>query len=148
MDGRRFRRAALGGVLFLFLALVRCDGDGPSGTIVFEVGGEWIEVSTLVSNDCDVLDIPPTSTTDVTIIPSESQITFVYHLQGDDLDLTGTFNSQTGVFTFSLSGPGGSLVQSGRFTSNTRYTSETEVVLFEGAGTCTARTSEVGQRSS
>jgi hypothetical protein len=145
MDGRRFRKAALGGVLCLFLALVHCDGDGPSGVTGLDVAGAWIEVSTVVDDGCE-LGFDEVSTTSVTIIPSGSQITFVFHPQGGDVAFQGTFDSGTGNFVLTIIGPGGSIVQSGRFSSNTRYTSETVITLI--AESCTTRTSEVGQRSS
>ena len=154
MDGRRFRKAALGGVLCLFLALVHCGGDGPSETIVLNVGGAWIEISTLVSDGCGFdPPLPQTISSNLTVVPSGNNITFVYHAQGaDDTVVAGTWNSATGVFTITfvdqVDGVTLTATQSGRFTSNTQYTSESNIVITDGVVSCTVRTSEVGQRSS
>ena len=125
-------------------------GGGPSSVVTFEVSGSWVEVSTLVADFCG-LDLLPTSTTEVTVIQSQNQVTFVFHSEEfGDTTLIGTFNSRTGEFSLPFNDQQGgvslSVLQSGRFTSNTRYTSETTIVISEGAQNCTIRTSEVGQR--
>jgi hypothetical protein len=155
MDGRRFSKAALGGVLCLFLALqVRCDG-GPSETIVLEVGGAWVEISTLVNDGCGFDDppLPATITSNLTVVPSGDQISFVYPAQGGGSSvLTGTWNSRTGVFSLTfvdqIDDVTLTAVVNGTFTSNSRYTSETSIVISDGVVSCTVLTSEVGQRSS
>lgn len=149
------RRVAAVGVLGALVSLhAGCGGGGgPSGTVVFEVGGEWIEISTLVSNTCPesvVGQVAQTVSTDTTIVPSGSQITFVFHDPAGDAVIVGAFNSRTGEFSlsFTLQNGGDSFVytQSGSFSSNTRYTSETQAVITQGGQTCAIRRSEVGQR--
>ena len=152
MDGRRFGKTGCAAGLFLLIALqVGCNG-GPSGVVTLNVGGEWIEISTVVSDQCN-LDLPPTATSDVTIIQSGSQISFVFRSEDfGDTVLAGTFNPRTGDFSLSFAEQGGGIsvtaVQSGRFTSSSRYTSTSEIVVTQGVQSCTVRTSETGQRRS
>ena len=144
----------LAGIFWTAVAavLIGCGGGGggPSSVVVFDVGGSWVELSTLLLDAC-ALGLPPTATTQVTVIQSQDQITFVFHSEEfGDTTVTGTFNSRTGEFSLPFNdqqdGVSLSVLQSGRFTSNTRYTSDTTIVISEGAQSCTIRTSEVGQR--
>lgn len=142
-------KAVAAGTLCFVVAL-GCNGDGPSGVVVIDVNGSWVEVSTLTFNDCGI-DLPATSSINVTIIQGANQITFVFHLMEGNLPITGTFNAQSGEFSLSLTEQEGgvtlSLVQNGRFTSNTRYTSESTAVFSQGAESCTIRSTELGQKS-
>jgi hypothetical protein len=148
----RIRNAMWAGAWLPILALlIQCDGGGPT-SVTLNVGGEWIEISTLVADNCD-LGLPPTATSNVTIIPSGNQITFVFHSDGfDDAVLNGTFDSRTGQFSLTFAEQGGGIsvtaLQSGRFTSSSRYTSTSEIVVTQGGASCTVRTSEAGERRS
>ena len=139
-------RAVLSGAAIL-VAVGACSGGGPAGVTGLQVGGSWIEVSTLIEDECDS-GLPPTSTAPLTIVPDGNRINFVYHLTGGDFVLAGTFNPQTGAFTLSFSEGSVTGVQAGSFSSTSSYTSESEIVVALGGGeTCTVRTSEVGQRA-
>ena len=139
-------------VPFVVALVISCSGSGPTGVIGFDVGGAWIEVSTLALDECGT-SIPTTSTTDVTIIyGGGTQITFVFHFAQGDLALPGTFNTETHAFVlpYADSDPqtGNTVVgaQSGTFTSESNYTSTTEVVLTVDGESCTVRSNEVAQR--
>ncbi len=153
MSGRRFLRTALVAGLVLVTAFaVGCSNDGPTGVVGFDVAGEWIEISTVISDECE-LGLDPTSTAPLTILVSGTQILFVYHLEGVDAVLSGTFDPQSGEFTLLYDAQGQGLTisgqQAGSFDSDSSYTSVSEVVVMEDetGTTCTLRTSEVGQRA-
>jgi hypothetical protein len=63
---------------------------------------------------------------------------------------TGSLNPTTGDFTlsgtFTDDGVTVTIVQSGRFSSSTRYTAETVLTVSDGTITCTIRTNDTGSR--
>ncbi|HYO45777.1 MAG TPA: hypothetical protein VEY33_03725 [Gemmatimonadota bacterium] len=63
---------------------------------------------------------------------------------------TGSLNLTTGDFTLSgtatVDGITISIVQSGRFSSSTRYTAETVITFSDGVTVCTLRTTDSGSR--
>jgi hypothetical protein len=134
------------------LALGAACSNGPTGLVGFAIGGEWIEVSTLVTDECDT-GLPEIVTSDVTVIyGGGNAITFVYHLPSGDFSLSGSFDAETHAFTLPFGGtdPSGASAigqQSGTFSSESDYTSTTTIVIVSGGETCTVETHEVGQRS-
>ena len=133
-----------------FAALVvACNGGGPSDpedpSNGLQVSGTWTETSQIVSNPCGI-DLPGQVTGSFQLVQSGTQLTAT----SDGETVTGTLNLTTGDFTlagsFDLNGLNVTVVQSGRFSSSTRYTAETVITLSDGVQTCTVRTSDTGTR--
>lgn len=136
-------------VLVSFLSLLMAcssGGGGPTGPAEsLQVSGLWIETSRLTENPCE-LNFPEVSTSSVTIVQNGTQLAATQ--QG--ITATGTINLSTGNFTISatISDPDLVIVviQSGRFSSNTRYTAESRATITDGIDTCTLRSTDEGQR--
>ena len=130
------------------LALLACNGDGggPSSPVTLNVAGTWIETSQIVSNPCD-LEFPGNLTGTVELTQSGTQLSVL--LDGDVVG-TGTLNLSTGDFTlsgtFTEEGVTVTILQLGRFSSSTRYTSETVLTFSSGSISCTVRTNDTGSR--
>jgi hypothetical protein len=134
--------------LWIGIAVLACNGNGggPSSPDNLSVAGTWTETSQIVSNPCG-LELPGTLTGTVQLTQSGTQLTVV-----DDGEVlgTGSLNLTTGDFTlsgtFTDDGVTVTIVQSGRFSSSTRYTAETVLTVSDGTITCTIRTNDTGSR--
>jgi hypothetical protein len=134
--------------LWIGIAVLACNGDGggPSSPDTLNVAGTWTETSQIVSNPCD-LEFPGSLTGTVELAQSGTQLSVL--LDGEVVG-TGTLNQSTGDFTLSGTltedGVTVTILQSGRFSSSTRYTSETVLTFTSGSITCTVRTNDTGSR--
>lgn len=130
------------------LAVLACSdgGGGPTSPNPLQVSGTWSETSQIISNPCE-LELPGTLTGTFELSQSGTQLTVLF--EGEVLG-TGALNLTTGDFTLSgtstVEGLTISVVQSGRFSSSTRYTAETVITITDGVVTCTVRTSDAGSR--
>lgn len=130
------------------LAVLACSdgGGGPTSPSPLQVSGTWSETSQIVSNPCE-LELPGTLTGTFELSQSGTQLTVLF--EGEVLG-TGALNLTTGDFTLSgtstVEGLTISVVQSGRFSSSTRYTAETVITITDGVVVCTVRTSDAGSR--
>ncbi|MFN2421256.1 MAG: hypothetical protein ABR527_07730 [Gemmatimonadota bacterium] len=137
-------RVLFGGVAFALLA--SCGGGGGSPTEpLLSVSGLWIVTSQLLQNTCGI-QIPNTTVTNVTITQSGVQLT----AQGGDITYSGTIDTRTGNFTISASTSSGGIsaveIISGRFSSNTRFSSESQATFTDGVDSCVIRSSDDGRR--
>ena len=110
-----------------------------------------MEVSTVVANDCLVVDDFGTpSTRELTIQRVRNRIVFVYPTSSGELALAGSFDARTGEFSvpIEIGAPRVTGVRTGRFSSGDRFTSQTTMVLRVAGQTCTVVSNEVGQRRS
>ena len=134
--------------LWIGIAVLACNGDGggPSSPDTLSVAGIWTETSQIVFNPCD-LEFPGTLTGTVELTQSGTQLAVL--LDGEVVG-TGTLNLTTGDFTlsgtFTEQGVTVTILQSGRFSSSTRYTSETVLTFTGGPITCIVRTNDTGSR--
>ena len=136
--------------LWIGLAVFACSGGNGGGDPVspatLQVAGTWSMTSQLVLNSCEI-PFPSTLTGPVQLTQSGTQITVV--LEGEAVG-SGSLNLTTGDFTLSATttedGVTTTLVQSGRFSSSTRFTSETVITATDGVITCTIRTNDTGSR--
>ncbi|CAN5897529.1 hypothetical protein BH20GEM1_BH20GEM1_03770 [soil metagenome] len=141
-------RAKYSRYLWIGLGVLACNGDGggPASPGNLSVAGTWTETSQIVSNPCG-LELPGSLTGTFQLTQSGTQLTVVD--DGEALG-TGSLNLTTGDFTlsgtFTEDGVTVTIVQSGRFTSSTRYTAETILTVSDGAITCTIRTNDTGSR--
>ena len=134
--------------LWIGLAALACNGGGggPVSPGSLQVSGTWTETSQIVSNPCE-LELPGSLTGTFQLSQSGTQLTV---LSEGEIVGTGSLNLTTGDFT--LSGAGSvdgitiSIVQSGRFSSSTRYTAETVITFSDGVTVCTLRTTDSGSR--
>lgn len=134
--------------LWIGLVALACNGDGggPASPDTLSVSGTWTETSQIVSNPCG-LELPGSLTGTFQLTQSGTQLMVV-----DDGEVigSGSLNLMTGDFTLSATfteeGVSITVVQSGRFSSSTRYTAETVVTLSDGTITCTVRTNDTGSR--
>ncbi|HUP01674.1 MAG TPA: hypothetical protein VM737_09175 [Gemmatimonadota bacterium] len=140
------------GVLLAMTAvaiLAACGGGGYGGPTTppegLDVSGTWTVTSTIVENTCGI-DLPTTSTATVTITQNGTRITF--RIEG--LVASGTIDLATGEYTISAvieSEDGQAIIEeSGRFSSNDRYTADSSLTLVIDEGSCVIRTSESGRR--
>ena len=134
---------------FWILALGCSGGGGGGGPIApapLQVSGTWTETSQIVSNPCE-LELPGTLTGTFQLSQSGTQLTV--SSEGEVVG-SGSLNLTTGDFTLSgtdtIEGLTITVVQSGRFSSSTRYTAETVITITDGVVVCTLRTNDSGSR--
>jgi hypothetical protein len=98
-----------------------------------------------VSNLCE-LELPGSTIGMGQIVQTGTVLT----LTTDRITATGSINPTTGDFTLSGTFSSGGLtitpIQSGRFTSSTRFTAETVYTISDGVESCVFRTSDSGVR--
>jgi hypothetical protein len=136
--------------LWIGLAVMACSGGNgggdPVSPVTLQVAGTWTETSQIVFNPCEI-PLPSSITGTVQLTQSGSQLTVVDN--GETLG-TGSLNLTTGDFTLSGTsvedGVTTTIVQSGRFSSSTRFTSETVITATDGVITCVVRTNDTGSR--
>lgn len=143
---------SLSSILFLALTVAACGGNGyggptdPGNDDEFDVSGTWLVTATLIEEDCPQ-EVEEVNTGTIVIDQNGTQISFRQGL----LVATGTINLQTGDFSISAtieSVDGQILImEEGRFTSNTRYMSETAFTFQPTVEPpCTVLTSDSGVR--
>ena len=134
--------------LWIGLAVLACKGDGggPASPENLSVAGTWTETSQIVSNPCG-LELPGTLTGTFQLTQSGTQLMVV---EDGEVIGTGSLNLTTGDFalsgTFTEDGVTVTIVQSGRFSSSTRFTAETILTVSDGSITCIVRTNDTGSR--
>ena len=136
--------------LWVGLAVLACNGGsgggGPVSPATLQVAGTWTETSQIVSNPCE-FELPGSLTGTFQLTQSGTQLTVIS--EGEVVG-TGSLNLTTGDFTLSGSstfeGVTVTVVQSGRFSSSTRYTAETVITATDGVIVCTIRTNDTGSR--
>ena len=154
---KRFWRFAPAPLAAALVLLPACGGSGPTGgTVTFFVGGQWIMVSTLVSNNCpDTGEDPPTVGTSNLSIQQSGNVLLVNATlpDGTQIPLSGTLNQDTGDFSVSVTAeiqdPPGTVTytQTGTFSSEDAFTSTSTFTLNAFGDTCSVVGSEVGTRS-
>ena len=143
--------------MLLALAFTTCGGDGSGPTDPgdgngngFNVSGTWRVTARVIETTCEGIELGDEETEEVIIEHEGDQITFIVAGIGS---VMGTIDVETGEFEIvaDVFVPGvGSLAlqESGRFTSETNYTSQ-ETVTFEDASVvCHFRTADEGTRIS
>jgi hypothetical protein len=136
--------------LWIGLAVMACSGGNgggdPVSPVTLQVAGTWTETSQIVFNPCEI-PFPSSITGTVQLTQSGTQLTVIDN--GETLG-TGTLNLTTGDFTLSGTsvedGVTTTIVQSGRFSSSTRFTSETVITATDGVIICIVRTNDTGSR--
>jgi hypothetical protein len=132
-----------------WVALACSGGGGPGGPDEpgngLQVSGTWMETVQVVSNPCG-LELPGQSSGTLQLVQNGTQLTAI----SEGLSISGTINTTNGDFTlsgvFSVSGLEITIVQSGNFSSSSRYTAETMFTITDGSATCTVQTSDSGIR--
>jgi hypothetical protein len=134
--------------LWIGLAVFACSGGNGGGDPVspatLNVAGTWSETVQIVFDPCG-FDLDLSGTFELS--QSGTQLTVI-----DDGEVvgTGSLNLTTGDFTLSGSatsqGVTITVVQSGRFSSSTRFTAESVITITDGVITCIIRTNDTGSR--
>ena len=149
-------RSMIGRVL-LALTIAACSSSGGNGGPMdpgngdeLDVSGTWTVTATVLETTCPGVELGAQETEDVVIEHEGSQITFIVEGVGS---VTGTIDGETGDFEIDaeIFVPGtGSLTlhESGRFDSESHYTSEETVTVEDEEIACTFRTSDEGSRTS
>ncbi|MGH7544400.1 MAG: hypothetical protein ACREK7_10735 [Gemmatimonadota bacterium] len=139
------------GRVLLALAIAACSSSGygpddPGDGDELDVSGTWTVTAMLIEEDCPE-DVEPVNTGTIQIEQDGTEITFRQGL----IVASGTINLQTGQFVINgsvdLVDGVALIMEEGRFTSDTRYTSETSFTIQPVADpSCTIRTSDTGVR--
>lgn len=132
---------AAGSVLLLVLAVGCGDdedgGGGPMEPEPLDVNGIWVETIETTLDGCGLL--PEVSTE--TRVLTQDGTDLVADVMG--LMIEGTIDPATGDFTLELDAGNAFVIQSGRFTSNDRYSATTTATLANG---CRFETDDEGVR--
>lgn len=131
-------------IVLLVTVVAACEDDGDAGPMEpdpepLEVTGVWTETAEVTLDDCDLL--PETLTETRTLEQDGTELV----ANVDGVIIEGTIDPVTGDFTLELRVGDAFAIQSGRFSSDTRYTAETTATLANG---CRFETTDEGMRES
>ena len=122
-------------------------GGGPADPVTLQVEGTWSETSEVVFDACELLDRLGPLTRNIRISQSGNQLGLF--LEAESIG-TGSLDPTTGDFvlsgTYMVDGIEVSFVQRGRFSSATRYTATSDILISGPFVSCEAETSNVGVR--
>jgi len=134
------RNGAAGRILLLLFALGCGDDEddgGPMEPEPLDVNGVWVETAETTLDGCGLL---PEVSTETRVVTQDGTV-LVADVMG--LRIEGTIDPATGDFTLELDAGNAFATQSGRFTSNDRYTATTTATLANG---CRFETDDEGVR--
>jgi len=134
------RSGAAGRILLLLFALGCGDDEddgGPMEPEPLDVNGVWVETAETTLDGCGLL---PEVSTETRVVTQDGTV-LVAAVMG--LMIEGTIDPATGEFTLELDAGTAFATQSGRFTSNDRYTATTTATLANG---CRFETDDEGVR--
>jgi hypothetical protein len=123
-------------------------GDGgPAAPVTLQVEGIWSETSEVLFDACELADRIGPLTRTVRLSQSGNQLGLF--LEGESVG-TGSLNPTTGDFvlsgTYTVDGLEISFIQRGRFSSATRYTATSDIIVSAEFVTCEVETTNAGVR--
>lgn len=141
MKHLRSRRLTASWIALLLAAQACADESAPTepDPEPLQVTGVWVETVQVTLDDCGLL--PETLTETRTLEQDGTELV----ANVDGVIIEGTIDPMTGAFTLELRAGDAFAVQTGTFTSDTRYTAETTATLANG---CRFETTEEGTRES
>jgi len=137
--------------VFLALAALACgDGNGGDGLVEpvsLQVSGTWSETSEVVADPCGLVDRLDLLARTLQLTQFGVQLRLIH--EGKELG-SGSLTPATGDFvlsgTYAFDGLTVSFVRRGSFSSPTRYTSGSDIVIDGGFVACEVRTTDEGVR--
>lgn len=145
MRALEVRHALLG------ITVLACGGgDGGNGLldpVALQVSGTWSETSQVIADPCDLVDRLDLLARTLQLTQFGVQLGLIH--EGEELG-SGSLTPSSGDFVLSgsylVDGLTVSFIRRGTFSSPTRYTSGTDIVIAGGGVICEIRTTDVGVR--
>ena len=137
--------------LWIGLCLLACGGgdsdDGLVEPVSLQVGGTWSETAEVVSDPCDLIDRLDVLARNVRLSQVGIQLTLIH--EGAELGI-GSLTPSTGDFVLSgayvVDNLGVRFTRRGNFSSPTRFTATSDILVEGGFFTCEIRTEDEGVR--
>ncbi len=137
--------------MWIVLVVLACgDGEGGRGPAApggLQVEGVWSETSEVVFDACELADRLGPLTRTIRLSQSGNQLGLF--LEAESIG-TGSLNPSTGDFVLSgaylVDGLEISFIQHGRFSSATRYTATSDIVISADFVACEVETTNAGVR--